>query len=339
MKFTKRSLIYFSIVIIITALLATYQLPYYIYKPGSADTLDGIVEVVDGFPSEGDMHLVTVGGLQATPIQYVWAKLRSFHEILPIDEVKQGLSDQDYRHVQLQMMESSQESSIVVAYEAADKDIEIEFNGVYVVSVVEGMPAEDKLKMADRIIGVDGKTIKEADDLIQYVDNKEAGDVINIELYRDNQKRTESITLKTFEDIEEKVGMGIQLVTDRKVQVDPKVRFSSGSIGGPSAGLMFALEIYDQLTKQDLTKGYQIVGTGAIDYNGNVQRIGGIDKKVVAADREGNDIFFAPYENGGENSNYIVAKRTAEEINSNMKIVPVDNFNDALAYLQELDPK
>src|SRR5690625_7652658 len=70
--------------------------------------------------------------------------------------------------------------------------------------------------------------------------------------------------------------MGVSLVTDRSVTVDPKVNFSSGNIGGPSAGLMFSLEIYDQLTENDLTSGYAIAGTGEVDYNGNVIRIGGI---------------------------------------------------------------
>ncbi|WP_369404739.1 S16 family serine protease [Piscibacillus salipiscarius] len=69
-------------------------------------------------------------------------------------------------------------------------------------------------------------------------------------------------------------------MTDRDVTVNPEVEFDSGSIGGPSAGLMMSLEIYDQLTSEDITKGYQIAGTGEIDYEGNVSRIGGIDKKL-----------------------------------------------------------
>src|SRR5699024_11578609 len=78
----------------------------------------------------------------------------------------------------------------------------------------------------------------------------------------------------------------------------PPVNIKSGDIGGPSAGLMFSLEIYNQLTEKDITKGYNIAGTGAIDSDGNVERIGSIDKKVVAADEEGVEIFFAPNEQG-----------------------------------------
>src|SRR5699024_12590960 len=91
-----------------------------------------------------------------------------------------------------------------------------------------------------------------------------------------------------------KVGIGIQLVTNREVEINPKVEFSRGEIGGPSAGLMFALTIYNQLTKEDVSNGIKIAGTGELDYERNILSIGGIDKKVIAADKENVDILFAP---------------------------------------------
>lgn len=336
MRFSKKYIISFVVIVILAYFLSVYKLPYYIYKPGGADALDPIVEVDEGYKSEGDMHLVTVSGLQATPIQYMWAKVLSYHEILPIDQVfPEGVSQDDYMHAQLQVMESSQEAATVVAYEAADKDINIDYNGVYVVSVVKGMPADGKLEPGDRIIGMDGNDIKESDDLIDYIGEKQEDDTVTVDVVRDEKERTEEITLTSFSDQEDKIGVGIRLVTDRSVTVDPKVHFTSGSIGGPSAGLMFSLEIYDQLTEEDLTAGQQIAGTGEVDYNGNVLRIGGIDKKVVAADKEDCSIFFAPNENGAENSNYQEAKETADAIGTDMKIVPVDTFADALDYLQK----
>lgn len=317
--------------------MASYKLPYYIQRPGGADALNPIVKVEDGYESEGDMHLVTVSGLQATPIQYVLAKIMPNTEILPLDQVfPEGISQKEYMEAQLQVMESSQEAATVVAYTATGSDITIEYNGVYVVSVVEGMPADGVLQMGDRIIGIDNKPIKEANDLIHYVEQKKENDVVSIKFVRDDKTLTKDITLKNFDQLDDKVGVGISLVTDRNVTVDPDVHFASGNIGGPSAGLMFSLEIYDQLTEKDLTKGYQIAGTGEIDYDGNVHRIGGIDKKIVAADREGIDIFFAPNEHGAKDSNYEIAKKKAEEIGTDMKIIPVDTFDDALSYLEKL---
>lgn len=334
---TKRNILFFIIIIALVYFLGTYQLPYYIQKPGGANTLNPIVEVADGFESEGDMHLVTVSGLQATPIQYVLAKIFSYHDILPLDQVfPEGISQDDYMHAQLQVMESSQEAATVVAYEAAGEEITIDYQGVYVVSVVDGMPAEGKLETGDRIIGIDGQEVRESADLIQYVDDKKSGDTVLIEFVREEEAMEAEIMLEEFSDLDNRVGIGISLVTDRDVTVDRDIQFTSGNIGGPSAGLMFTLEIYDQLTEEDITKGHEIAGTGEIDYDGNVLRIGGIDKKIVAADKEGIDIFFAPNENGAANSNYEIAKKTAEEIGTDMQVIPVDTFEDALRFLEEM---
>lgn len=340
MKFTKRKIVLYVLILIIAYFLSTYQLPYYIQKPGRTEPLNPVVDVMDGYDSAGEMHLVTVSGLQATPIQYVLAKIMPHNEISPLSEVfPEGISQDDYMHAQLQVMESSQEASLVVAYEAAKKDIQIDYVGVYVVSVVENMPADGKLETGDRITKIDDTEIKEANDLIELVEGKEAGETITVEFIRNEKAESAEIGLKQFEENLDKVGIGISLVTDREVTVNPEVDFSSGNIGGPSAGLMFSLEIYDQLTETDITKGYQIAGTGEIDYEGNVYRIGGIDKKIVSADRKGIDIFFAPNEGGKEDSNYKVAKQVAEEIESDMEIVPVDTFSDALDYLEELSEK
>ncbi|MEN1966987.1 SepM family pheromone-processing serine protease [Lentibacillus sp. N15] len=337
MKFTKRHIVYLIIVIAIAFFISAYKLPFYIYKPGGADALDPIVSVDGGYKSAGDMHLVTVRGGQATPIQYVFAKLLPHNEIIPLKDVRpEGISEDEYYHAQLQMMENSQEASTVVAYKAAKKEIHINYKGVYVAAVMKNMPADGKLKMGDRITGIDGKDIKKAEDLTSYVENKHGGDTISLQVNRDDKTMTKQITLKELDELDGKPGIGIQLVTDRSVTVNPKVKFSSGSIGGPSAGLMFSLKMYDELTKEDLTHGYQIAGTGEIDYDGNVGRIGGIDKKVIAADKEGCKVFFAPNEDGAKDSNYQVAKKTAEEIGTSMKVVPVDTFDDAVDYLEKL---
>lgn len=344
MRFTKKGLLGTIAILVLATFMVAYQLPYYIYKPGSADPLDSVVEVEEGTSSEGDMHLVTIRGGQATPFQLLWAQFMPHQEVLPINEVvPEGISQDEYFHAQLQMMESSQQASMVVAYQAADAEIDINYQGVYVVSVLADMPAEGKLKAGDKILAVDGNQIQTSNEIIEYISTKEAGDIVELEIERGEGEETEVLTvdieLAPFSEEEEKVGVGVQLVTNRDVEVDPPVEFASGNIGGPSAGLMFSLEIYDQLMEQDVTKGYKIAGTGEISYEGVVGRIGGIDKKVVAADREGCEIFFAPNEEGADNSNYMTAVETAEEIETDMEIVPVDTFEDALAYLEELEPK
>ncbi len=134
-----------------------------------------------------------------------------------------------------------------------------------------------------------------------------------------------------------KPGIGIQLVEHVVVKTKPKLKINAGKIGGPSAGLMFTLESYEVFTKQNLSKGHKIAGTGTISPTGKVGIIGGVDKKVVAASREGAEVFFAPTDSTSvkkSETNYAVAKRTAKKIHTKMKIVPVSTFDDALNYLK-----
>ncbi|WP_117169818.1 SepM family pheromone-processing serine protease [Paraliobacillus sediminis] len=338
MNWNKKKIVIYSVFIIVMAFLVAYRLPYYIYKPGGADALSPVVEVADGYESEGDMHLVTVRGGQATPLQYLWALTQPHQEIERLEDVfPEGISQEEYFQAQLQMMESSQEASTVVAYQAANQEIDISYEGVYVVTVLEGMPAYDKLETGDKITAINDQVIKDAEELIEMVSGMEAGEEISLTIDREETQINEVVTLAAFPDNPDQVGIGIQLVTNREVTVDPEITFTSGEIGGPSAGLMFSLEIYDQLTEEDFTKGYEIAGTGEISYEGEVGRIGGIDKKVIAADNEGCTIFFAPNEGGAEGSNYQVAVETANEIDTSMEIVPVDTFEDAITYLENLE--
>lgn len=340
MRISKKTFFTTCIVLFIFFFSVTYELPYYIYKPGKVDELDDVVEIAGGSKSEGNLYLVTVSGAQATPIQLAAAKILSFHEVIPVEEARpEGISDEEYMRHQLKLMENSQNASKYVAYQAAGKEATVEYHGVYVINVVENMPAEGHIQIGDEITKVDDVVIEEANDLTEYVANKQSGETMNLEIIRENQVLTETVKVIEFPDEKGKVGIGIQLVTNEQVTVSPPIVFESGNIGGPSAGFIFALEIYNQLTDEDITKGYEVVGTGEIDYDGIVHRIGGIDKKVVAAHRAGMDIFFAPNEQGREESNYAEAKQTAETLGTKMRIIPIDTFEDALDYLEQLDHK
>lgn len=332
----RKKLLYILFIIFLVVIFVL-PLPYYIYKPGTADPLNDVVEVDNAYQSEGDLHLVTVRGGRATPIQLLIANMSPYEEIHHLDEVfPEGYDRDRYLQAQLQLMESSQEAAMVVAYQAAGEEIDIHYEGVYVVSILEGMPAEDELEIADKIIEIENVKIIDAEHLIEVVNQYQVGDELTFLVDRDGQQFETTLELVPFVDQPDQFGIGIQLVTNREVDVARSVEFASGDIGGPSAGLVLALELYDQLTPEDLTKGLQIAGTGEIDYDGNIYRIGGVDKKVIAADREGCDIFFVPNEQGSNDSNYNLAKETAEAIGTDMEIVPIDHFNEALDYLEQL---
>ncbi|GEN44804.1 SepM family pheromone-processing serine protease [Alkalibacillus haloalkaliphilus] len=334
----KKQVITLIVTIGLALFLSYYQLDYYIYQPGDTTPLSSVVEMEDSFEGEGELHLVTVRGGQATPLYYLWAQIRPHYDIVELEQVRpHGISQEEYMEAQLQHMESSQEAATVVAFEAAGGDITIDYKGSFVAMVVEDMPADGYLEIGDEIIGINGQTVSSSEEIVDETSAMSVGDEIEVTFVRDGEELTTSFELDAFPDDPERPGMGVSLVTDRDVHVTPEVEYESGQIGGPSAGLMFALEVYNRLTMDDITKGRTIVGSGEIDYEGNIYRIGGVDKKVVSADRDGADIFFAAHENGREGSNYNEAVEKAEEIDTNVEIVPVDTFQDALDYLNNLE--
>lgn len=133
-------------------------------------------------------------------------------------------------------------------------------------------------------------------------------------------------------------------ITDRYfVNTTPRVNVNVPHSAGASGGLMFALQIYAELTGQHLRRGEQIAGTGIIDAYGKVYQIGGVDKKVYSAAKAGAAVFFVPNQSATKQllkqdphyqNNYAVAKRTAKQLRTKMKIVPVKTVSDALHYLK-----
>lgn len=317
-----------------------YSLPFYVSKPGMAKELEPIITVDDGYKEEGNFMLTTVRMGRANIYSYLEAKMRKYEEIYPLNMILNDKETEDeYNARQLHMMAGSKLNAIEVAYRKAGLPVKYKYKGIYVLQVVPGMPAEGKLQAGDRIFKVDGHSFPSSEMFIDYVSKKQAGDKITLTYLRNKNTNTVSVSLQKFKEDPTKIGIGISLVDDKSIIVDPKVKVRTDEIGGPSAGLMFSLEIYNQLTSEDLTRGYQIAGTGTIDEQGNVGPIGGIEQKIVAADKAGAEIFLAPNEKGSKTSNYRDALKTARDIKTKMKIVPVDTFDEAVQYLEKLPDK
>jgi Lon-like protease len=317
-----------------------FSLPYYVSKPGIAKELSPIIQVENGEEGKGSFMLTTVRMGRANIYSYVEAKLFDYVELYPVEAILHKTETQDeYNARQLHAMAGSKLNAIEVAYKKAGYPVEYEYKGVYVVQVVPDMPAEGKLRAGDRIIMIDGQKFDSSENFIEYVGKKKADEQIELTLKRNGKTKTVMVTVKPFKEDPKKIGIGISLVDDKDISVNPNVTVKTDEIGGPSAGLMFALEIFDQLMEEDFTKGYQVAGTGTIDSKGVVGPIGGIDQKIVAADKAGAEIFFAPNEKGSSDSNYKLAVKTTKEIDSKMKIVPVDLIDDAINYLQNLPMK
>lgn len=319
-------------------------IPYYIEKPGSTIALNELVTVNGQKDQEpGSFSLTSVGVYQATLLRAAQAKFDPFSDIVSEEEFFGDATSEEYSQMQQYYMSSSQNSAVEQALTLANKPFTFEFKGVYVMHIDPSSNFIDKIHVGDTVTQVDGQTFKSSQEFMDYVQNKTIGEEVEITFLHNGKEEKASgqlIELAT----NQKAGIGISLVDHTEISSEEKIDFHVENIGGPSAGLMFTLQIYEQLTQENLRQNRQIAGTGTINSEGVVGRIGGIDKKIASASAAGMDVFFAPDDEITEEmkanfpgilSNYEEAKRAMKKLNTNMKLVPVKTVQDAIDYLKE----
>ncbi|MDT2755039.1 SepM family pheromone-processing serine protease [Enterococcus pseudoavium] len=342
-KLVKRLLLVFLALVMIACVIV--PLPYYIEEPGETINLKELITVNDKQDEhKGSFSLTSVGIRRATVFTALAAQIKPFREIISVDDLTGGASDAEYMQIQKFNMETSQNFAIEQALKLANKPYEMEYKGVYVLGIEKNSNFANKISVGDTVTKADGKTFTSSEDFMKYVKSQKVGQEMTVTYIHEGKTKEASgklIKLPT----DKKPGIGITLTDHTEINAQDKVKIDAGDIGGPSAGLMFTLEIYEQLIDKDLRHGEKIAGTGTISPDGEVGRIGGIDKKVASAAASGNKIFFAPNDEitkemkevqPGIQSNYAEAQAAAKKLKTDMKIVPVKNVQDALAYLAKM---
>ncbi len=328
--------LYFISLAILIYVVVYMPTPYMVHQPGSADEIKPMVSVTGGDQEEkGTFMLTTVSVSYANLAMLITTQFKHHAEIIRKEPDR---NDEEYETQQRYYMSSSQSNSIMAAYSHANIDYAVVPEYVFVVGFSKSVTPKGDFHPGDIIKQLNGEPIGEFEALAEALKGKTAGDKVSVELERGGKKLEQQVELVQIgeENGEAKAGLGVSVGEVRKVQPsDPakEVKFKDTRIGGPSAGLMFTLEIYNQLTPGDLSKGYRVAGTGTMSEDGTVGPIGGVQFKIVASDREDADIFFVPEDN------YKEAKAKADKIKSGMKLVPVKQVDDALKYLEELPSK
>ncbi|MCH4008396.1 MAG: PDZ domain-containing protein [Companilactobacillus sp.] len=331
-------------IVIIIILFFTYPTGYYLEVPGSAESTAQYVKV-DGKhdKKKGDLLLTTVGIQPASPFLLVKSMGNDFETAYPKDELMGNETSSQYFQVQQYYMKSATNNAIQAAYTKAHKPFKQVYKGVYVMDITDNSDFKNKLKVGDTINSINGYKFKSSTSFINYVKKQDKNSKVTIKFVRDGKTKTATGGLVKLEQTK-RYGLGITLTDDSVAKGNPPTTINAGDIGGPSAGLMFTLQVYSQVANKDLKKGRTIAGTGTISPDGTVGPIGGIDKKVFAASAEGATIFFAPDDPVTKEikkydphyvNNYHLAKQAAKKINTKMKIVPVKKLDDAINYLEK----
>lgn len=322
-------------VIIILTIIAIWPTNYFIESPGEAVPVGQFIKSTNKKPN--NFYLVTVSQTSrpASVAQYLWSYTKKFDSRIPSSELLGGQTSDQYQELQSWFMETSQQNAIYYAAKKAGLKPKLNYQGVYVLNVQKHSSFKGKLQIGDTVLGANGHRFHSTEEMMAYLQKQRIGSKVTISVLRDEEKK--HFTGKIVKVMGTgKAGIGIQLVEHVKVTTKPKLSINAGAIGGPSAGLMFTLTSYEVFTNNNLTNGHKVAGTGTIVPNGKVGIIGGIDKKVVSASKAGAEVFFAPTDATGvkkSQTNYVIAKKTAKQIHTKMKIVPVSSFEDALKYL------
>lgn len=320
-----------------------WPLNSYVEAPGTATNLRSFVRVKDHpDPGKGSFMITSVALQRAHPATYLVAKAVPYLSIEKAADVTGGESGATFDRVQHFYMQSSINEAIAVAFQAAHQPVSRKYLGIYVLQVEPNSKFKRVIKVGDTITKVDGRHFNTAQGFQKYIGKQRIGSPLTVTYERAG--RQHQVTRRLVRLTAHRAGIGILLTNNMKVKTRVPVKVDPGQLGGPSGGLMFTLQIYEQISGHDLQRGRKIAGTGTIAPDGSVGEIGGIDKKVIAAHRAGATIFLAPYikptklvlkYEDGHQTNYQLAKKTAKRYAPGMKVVPVTSFKQAVHYLEQ----
>ena len=285
---------------VLTLVLAVLMLniPYFALAPGPAPDVFKIIKVggVKTKPVHGHLLLTTVSVSQKEI--RIGDAIRSWfdtnYELLPRSVfIPPGGTEEDEQRENARQMDESQRNAATAALSYLGYDVKLTL-GARINEVAKGLPASAVLKAGDVVIGADHKPVHHTTDLATVIRAHKVGEAVTLTVLRDGRAIT--VTSKTVQRKEKPHDaiIGVVLADFQSSKLPLAVDIASLGIGGPSAGLMFALGIVDLLDSSDLAHSRTVAGTGAIDPTGIVQEVGGIRQKVAAARESGATLFIAP---------------------------------------------
>jgi PDZ domain-containing protein len=278
--------------------------------------------------ARGGIYFVDVFVRKASLLERVFPWLHDGASYVPAQDYQPpGVSAEDLQRQSTSEMTRSQPVAAAVALRALGYRVRIRPTGVLVTLVPRGGPASGKLQPQDVIVSVDGTRILRPLDLRNAVRRAGAGGSLSIVVRRGTRRLTYRLRpVADPGDPTHRPVIGVLIDQAADVRLPVKVRIDVGSVGGPSAGLAFALDVMEELGR-DVDHGLRVAATGAIGLDGSVGPIGGVKQKTIGARRAGVDVFLVP---AGDNA------REAARYADGLRIVPVQSFRQALRELATL---
>ena len=314
-------------VLLAAGIVALFVIPsnHYLFLPDAARPVDPLVSVEGETRAEGrgGIYMVDILVRRASLLERVFPGLEEGSSLVPEESVNPiGVSEGERRQASLNEMSRSQQIAAAVALRALGRDVKVEQKGAEVATVVPGKPAHGKLEVGDVIVEARGEPVRNRDDLLRLMEPVKPGASVPLVVQRDDKRVPVRVGTIADEEDRDRAVFGVLVQQAAEFDFPLEIEIDAGDIGGPSAGLAFALDIVDELGR-DVDQGRRIAVTGELDLDGDVGPIGGVKQKTIGARAAGASVFLVPDENAEE------ARRYADDL----KIVAVSTFQEALTHL------
>jgi PDZ domain-containing protein len=310
---------------------STIDVPYYAISPGSTRETNNLVEVPAErrFPPKGELLFVTVGVGRLKALGWVLASQDADVEIVPEQAILGSTPPAQYREQVTQEMVDAKETAAVVALKRLCEAVVEKGTGARIERVVEGSPAAGAgLAEGDVLTALDDRPVTTADEALSILRAKPPGTPLTLTAVGPTEAarpRTTTATLAAHSDDRARSFLGVTLRTRQRDYALPfEVTIDSGRVGGPSAGLEFALSIVDQLTPGEMTGGRRVAVTGTIELDGSVGPVGGVPQKAVTVTRSGAMLFLVPTAQ---------VEDARSKAGTGIEVVGVDTLDDAIREL------
>ena len=298
----------------------------FLFTPGDPKPLRDKVEVEGGRPGgEGDVYYVDIFVRRTSRLEELLPFLRPDDASVVPEQalLPPGTSEEERDRQTAAQMERSELVASAVALRELGYDVPARPKGAVVIDVASDVPAFGKLESGDVIVAVDGRAVRTPDDLRREIGRREPGADVALTVRR--EEGTTRVVVTTVPNPLEpsRPIVGINVDQEADIELPLEVDIDLGRVGGPSAGLPFALEIARMLGR-DVTKGCDVAATGELALDGTVLSVGGLKQKTIAARRTGVDVFVVPTGRNAEE-----AQTYAEDVD----VLAVDSFQQALRAL------
>ena len=322
------------LLVVALVILVTRGSDQYLEIPDNAHPLADLVQVPGAKPDNdgGGIYYVDILLKPASLLEsYVKYVRPEGSDLIPRQAIVQpGISDQERFELDLATMKVSQSIASVVALRQLGIRVPIRPAGVRVVAVTSGSHAAGVLRPGDVIVGAGGNPVRTRTDLAATLSRLKPGDPVKITVQRGAKKLTFSIRTTADTQDPKRAIIGVLPIQALSVRLPFPIKFNLRKVGGPSAGLAFALELLEKKGR-DVDHGYKVAATGEMQLDGSVTRIGGIKQKTIGARKSHVDVFLVPVD--GDNA------REAKRYAGGLRIIPVKSFQQALQALATLPPK